>query len=147
MIDTDSYNATPKLKAGRRLPEVRRRARGGEAPLPGQRRAPGLRLAGLPRLQLPDGPGVKNTDREIWREREGDYYADSIHVTEGGGIGINCGGMVYVKPLREWHRLAKEASVAHSESGSSAMEQYAEREKLIAASHPLPVWRARKRAS
>jgi hypothetical protein len=48
----------------------------------------------------------KNTDREIWRERDGDYYADSIHVTEGGGIGIDCGGTVYVKPIREWHRLA-----------------------------------------
>ena len=48
-----------------------------------------------------------NTDREIWREREGDYYADSIHVTERGGIGIDCGGEVFVKPVREWHRLAK----------------------------------------
>src|SRR5688572_30820417 len=48
---------------------------------------------------------VKNTDRELWRERD-DYYADSIHVTEGGGIGINCGGTVIVKPLREWHKLA-----------------------------------------
>ena len=47
-----------------------------------------------------------NTDKEIWRERPGDYYADSIHVTEGGGIGINCGGYVYVKPVREWHKLA-----------------------------------------
>lgn len=47
-----------------------------------------------------------NTDREIWREREDDYYADSIHVTENGGIGINCGGHVIVKPIREWHKLA-----------------------------------------
>jgi hypothetical protein len=47
-----------------------------------------------------------NTDREIWRERAGDYYADSIHVTQSGGIGINCGGYVYVLPVREWHRLA-----------------------------------------
>jgi hypothetical protein len=51
---------------------------------------------------------MKNTDKELWREREGDYYADSIHVTENGAIGINCGGMVHVKPIREWHRLAKE---------------------------------------
>jgi hypothetical protein len=48
----------------------------------------------------------KNTDREIWREREDDYYADSIHVTEQGGIGINCGGYVITLPVREWHRLA-----------------------------------------
>jgi hypothetical protein len=47
----------------------------------------------------------ENTDRELWREREGDYYADSIHVTKEGAIGINCGGFVIVKPLREWHKL------------------------------------------
>lgn len=51
-----------------------------------------------------------NTDREIWREREGDYYADSIHITESGGIGIKCGGFVIVKPIREWFRAAIEAN-------------------------------------
>lgn len=49
----------------------------------------------------------ENTDRELWRERPDDYYADSVHVTEQGGIGINCGGMVYVKTPREWHAAAK----------------------------------------
>ena len=53
-----------------------------------------------------------NTDREIWRERESDFYADSIHVTKEGAIGINCGGYVIVKPVREWHRLAVEATDA-----------------------------------
>lgn len=54
------------------------------------------------------GPfAVANTDRELWRERPGDYYADSIHVTEGGGIGINVGGLVIVRPLREWHRAMR----------------------------------------
>ena len=47
-----------------------------------------------------------NTDRELWREREGDFYADSIHVTAQGGIGIDCGGTVVVLPVREWHRRA-----------------------------------------
>lgn len=47
-----------------------------------------------------------NTDRELWRERKGDFYADSVHVTTSGGIGIDCGGYVIVKTLREWHRLA-----------------------------------------
>lgn len=47
-----------------------------------------------------------NTDRELWRDRDSDYYADSIHVTQGGGIGIDCGGHVIVKPVREWHKLA-----------------------------------------
>jgi len=46
-----------------------------------------------------------NTDHELWREVEGDYYSPSIHVTAGGGIGINVGGLVIVKTLREWHRL------------------------------------------
>lgn len=52
---------------------------------------------------------VLNTDRELWREIVGDYYSPSIHVTHYGGIGINLGGMVYVKPLSEWHKLAKRA--------------------------------------
>jgi hypothetical protein len=47
-----------------------------------------------------------NTDREIWREREGDFYADSVHVTADGRLGINVGGTVYVRPLRRWHELA-----------------------------------------
>jgi hypothetical protein len=51
----------------------------------------------------------ENTDREIWRgpdEGCGDYYADSIHVTKDGDIGINCGGTVIVLPVREWRKLA-----------------------------------------
>ncbi len=27
---------------------------------------------------------AQNTDRELWRERDGDFYADSIHVTGWG---------------------------------------------------------------
>ena len=45
----------------------------------------------------------KNTDRELWRERAGDYYADSIHVTESGEIGINVGGRVLVATAQRWH--------------------------------------------
>lgn len=48
----------------------------------------------------------KNTDREIWREDEEDYCSDSIHVTENGDIGINCGGHVIIRSAREWHSLA-----------------------------------------
>lgn len=58
----------------------------------------------------PDIGPVPNTDREIWRgpdEGNGSFYADSIHVTAGGGIGIDCGGHVIVKPLRDWHALAR----------------------------------------
>lgn len=54
------------------------------------------------------GPCV-NTDRELWRETAGDYYAPSLFVTAGGGIGINVGGYVHVLPIREWHALAEAA--------------------------------------
>jgi hypothetical protein len=55
--------------------------------------------------------GCKNTDRELWRQPDkdgkGDFYSDSVHVTQDGGIGINVGGLVFVKTLAQWHRLAK----------------------------------------
>lgn len=62
-------------------------------------------------LRPEDEQVAANTDRELWREGGGDgngmsYYEPSIHVTEQGGIGINVGGNVYVKTLREWHGLA-----------------------------------------
>lgn len=74
------------------------------------------------RDQMDDEQGAAlNTDREIyrgpspleWGDDDG-FYADSIHVTETGGIGINCGGHVIVMPLRAWHALA----VASHESKS-----------------------------
>ena len=51
---------------------------------------------------------AKNTFREIWREREDDFYADSIFVTDNGAIGINCGGFVIIRTLQDWHRMAME---------------------------------------
>ena len=55
-----------------------------------------------------------NTDRELWREprrdEPSDFYCNSIHVTEKGGIGIDVGGRVFVKTLAEWHRLAEQIS-------------------------------------
>lgn len=50
----------------------------------------------------------KNTDIELWREREGDYYCDSVHVTQSGGLGINHGGFVQVKSLAQWAEDSKE---------------------------------------
>ncbi len=52
---------------------------------------------------MKDDNAYLNTDKEIWREKPEDYYSDSIHVTEHGGIGINCGGHVIVAPVRAWH--------------------------------------------
>lgn len=56
---------------------------------------------------------AENTDRLMWREERDDPFAASLHVTKSGGIGINVGGHVIVKPLREWHALA----VAGSDPG------------------------------
>lgn len=65
----------------------------------------------------------KNTDRELWREAPGDYYANSIHVTEKGGIGIDVGGTVIVKPLSEWHALGEgEKSMSNLERRVQRLE-------------------------
>ena len=49
---------------------------------------------------------VENTDKEIWREIEGEYYCSKIFVTEQNAIGIDVGGHVYVKTVYEWHQQA-----------------------------------------
>lgn len=57
-----------------------------------------------------DKGAAMNTDRQLWRElgiMSGD--CPSIHVTKEGGIGINVGGFVIVKTLRQWHALAMAA--------------------------------------
>lgn len=77
-----------------------------------------------------DTAECKNTDRELWRgpdEGNGSYYADSIHMTEGGGIGIDVGGRVIVMPLRDWHALAVISREAVPEDG------------LINGAYPRPV--------
>ena len=51
----------------------------------------------------------KNTDIEIWRETEGDYYADYISVTKGGGITICVVGSCVTNTVQDWHRLADTA--------------------------------------
>jgi hypothetical protein len=55
---------------------------------------------------LTDNECCVNTDKEIWREKPGDFYADSVHVTEHNGIGINCGGCVIVCSLKNWFKVA-----------------------------------------
>ena len=57
-----------------------------------------------------------NTDKEIYRGPSrcefGDkdrFYADSLHITKDGALGINCGGHVRVLPIREWHKLGTES--------------------------------------
>lgn len=55
-----------------------------------------------------------NTDTELYREELKDYYANSIFVTEDGRIGMDVGGLVIVKPIAEWHKLA-ESSLSKDE--------------------------------
>jgi hypothetical protein len=43
-----------------------------------------------------------------------------MHITEGGGIGINCGGHVIVAPVERWHDCG---------------------EKLLCVDPALPRWR------
>jgi hypothetical protein len=50
---------------------------------------------------------LKNTDKEIWRELDGEYYSPSIFVTEQGKIGINVGGHVWVQSVEAWHKQAE----------------------------------------
>lgn len=48
-----------------------------------------------------------NTDREIWRERPGEFYGTSMHVTKDKAIGINKGGLVIVATAERWHVCGK----------------------------------------
>lgn len=66
-----------------------------------------------------------NIDREIWRGKSraefgdpGRFYADSLFIPTGDveALGINCGGMVIVKPIREWHALAAQPPVQQAEA-------------------------------
>ena len=54
-----------------------------------------------------DKNACENTDKEIWRKTESDYYSPSIHVTESGSIGINVGDYVIVAPVEEWHEAMR----------------------------------------
>ena len=57
--------------------------------------------------QLCDFTECENTDRHLWPETSPvDAPEEKLFVTSAGGIGINIGGHVIVRPLREWHRLA-----------------------------------------
>ena len=81
---------------------------------------------------------AQNTDRELWREREGDFYADSIHVTKDGGIGMNVGGTVFVMTIKAWHsaaalrdRLAQPEPVHASDMSQERVDETAKSEHDI----------------
>lgn len=54
---------------------------------------------------VPGEVPAENTDREIWRRKEGDFYSPSIHVTKSGCVGLNVGGHVIVMSAEKWHAL------------------------------------------
>lgn len=66
-----------------------------------------------------------STDRELFREtteltREaGSHYENSLFVTERGRIGMNVGGLVFVRSIAEWHKDA-----AERDSLASQLYQY-----------------------
>lgn len=67
-----------------------------------------------------DSGCAMNTDKEIWRgpdEGCGDYYADSLLITDHGkgALGINCGGTVITLPIRTWHALGESYWAARAE--------------------------------
>jgi hypothetical protein len=74
------------------------------------------------RFSADSGP-VKNTDREIYHTPFNSVHDDSIHVTPGGGIGINVAGNVIVKPLRGWHALASIPTDAQAVGMRVALEE------------------------
>lgn len=53
------------------------------------------------------GVSCDNTDKEIFRLYKDDHYSPSVHVTIDGKIGMNIGGFVIVKSIRDWHNMAK----------------------------------------
>lgn len=53
-----------------------------------------------------DSVARENTDTHLWPIVSQDLLADSLHITAGGALGINCGGHVIVREIRDWHELA-----------------------------------------
>jgi hypothetical protein len=58
-----------------------------------------------------DNKACKNTDRVLYTEPHKDWkdegYMPKVFVTKEGAIGMNVGGMVIVKPITEWFKLAQ----------------------------------------
>lgn len=55
---------------------------------------------------MTESDSKQNTDRELWRDDNGDY----VFVTKAGAIGINCGREVAVAPLRAWSNAIRQTS-------------------------------------
>jgi hypothetical protein len=60
------------------------------------------------KLVATEGGLCVNTDVHLWPQTSKDYYAPRVFGVTDDAIGIDVGGMVYVKTMREWHRLAEQ---------------------------------------
>lgn len=69
-----------------------------------------------------------NTDRELFRQIEGDYYSPSVSVTERGGIQMHFGGLVVGKSIEEWHSLVSKCQSCGGSMfyGPDSIEQHSE---------------------
>lgn len=79
---------------------------------------------------------IANTDRTLWRDED-----DSVFITQGGGLGINCGGHVIVKPLLAWHQQS--ATIARLEAERDEAER--QRQTWVALHSTLEAENARHR--
>lgn len=70
----------------------------------------------------PDTPN-QNTDTEIFREVPDDYCSPSMFATKDGKIGIDVGGIVIIKSLRDWHAL-------HAQEQKDKEEHLSDLEKI-----------------
>ena len=83
-----------------------------------------------PNALLNADAAMKNTDREIWRRKSANlsdpdgFYQPSIHVTDGGAIGISVHGFVIVMPVEKWHALAADRREGEQGQADHSREQY-----------------------
>lgn len=82
----------------------------------------------------------ENTDKEIWREKEDDFYSPSIHVTNTGGIKIAVSGKAILMSVRDWHclqgRLKLQTDIAIGAKGiakqlQDELDDYHNAEKFV----------------
>lgn len=68
----------------------------------------------------------KNPPKEIWREKPGDFYSDSIEIYDDKPVmRIDCGGIVITQTVRLWHGESERLS----EVGALLVEEKAAREE------------------
>ena len=58
---------------------------------------------------------AQNTDTHLFSEIEDDYYSPSCRMTKERTLGINVGGKVIIRSLREWFKALDEPILSDSE--------------------------------